>query len=144
MDAHAADELRSALPPGDPEGDWLMVHPAVLVDELTAGSAVVFDPRSQTSLRLTRPVFDLLQRFRRPSALDDALPPAGPRRERALACVRQLRAKGFLAPLSSVLEAAGGWTLSLGPPGDGPAHPCRGAVREHGTCPRARHPASSG
>ena len=92
----------------EPAGDWLLAHPAVIVAHLEKEFAVLHDPRTDTALRLTRPVYEVFRHFHYPAPAEGAAPrEEGPRRERVLACVRQLRERGFLAPLAEVLASAG-------------------------------------
>lgn len=86
---------------GDP---YLMLDPTLLVDRIAEASVVLFLPSTGKSLKLSRPVYELLRRFAAPRGLESVLP-AGPRRDVARACLEVLASKGVLVPPSDVFSA---------------------------------------
>jgi hypothetical protein len=88
----------------DETGEALMIPPSLQVLEITREFVVIRDPVRCATLQLSRPIYEMFRRFVRPCWVKDVLPGESPRRERALACIRQLEQKGFLAAPATMIS----------------------------------------
>ena len=106
-DAHA--EVARPDPAADATGAALMIPPWIVAVELEERAVVVRDPRGESTIRLSRPLYELFRRFALPAWVDEVVGPGAPEaRAHVLGLVRQLEGRGFLASPASLVPRAGG------------------------------------
>lgn len=96
----------------------LMKHPAAVLEETEDQSIVLYNPTSGNRLRISQPLYRLVDQLSQPRPLREVLPDEPLRQERTLGYLRLLASKGFLVPpdagISPVdVEDSGGDTAPL-------------------------------